>query len=975
MSPSLPVDTGARPLASASPLRSNAERLRLLHAITAPEGGTFEERVRRALALAATLLGYDIGILSRVKNGTYTVVSCHAPDVALDPGATFSLNDTYCSLMLATGELLSIEHMGQSEHHHHPCYSAFELESYAGVPVYREGEVWGTLNVSSPTPRTAPLPEADGDLLRVLATWIGGELERENLVRSLNEHEVRLQAVLKQAPLILYAFDADGTVTLSTGGGLAGVGLEDGQAVGMNLRDFNEPGSPADLSAMEALSGTSSSWQSEYQGRMFETTAEPVLGADGAVVGGIAVSMDVTERAHAETAQQESELRYRMLSGATSEGIAFSRDGVIFDCNHQLARLFGYPDRESALGSNPAHVVAPEYVDLVYQKMIENQAEPYEVVCVRPDGTRFWAEVKGQPIDYNGETVRMTTIRDITPQKDAEAQTRFHADVLRHVSDAVIAMDLEGRVTYWNVGAERIHGFDAERMLGRRLDEVVRYKIDEDSYRPPALDSDLVAMFRESDTFGHLIYTTPHGIRRYVSVSSSVLRDEEGDARGMLAVVRDVTEQHEMAVKLQHQAYHDTLTGLPNRAWFRAKIDQALDQGDPFAVLFIDLDHFKVVNDSLGHNAGDQLLKSIAIRLRGALGASVGAVVSRLGGDEFGVLLPGTPAQAQTTATVLLSALDAPINLGPRTLAPEGSVGVVTAASQYEDPDALLRDADTAMYVAKRSGRNQICLFDEAMHEAAKERFQLEHDLRLAVERDQLRLRFQPIIDIETGRVAGLEALVRWEHPTQGLLGPGVFIPLAEEINLIPTIDRWVLQATCKEIGTWALEPGAFLVSVNCSDQTLLSDGLSSFAYNAITAAGLPASTLALELTERALIDSTTSGDALESLRAKGVKILVDDFGSGYSSLGLLHALPVDGLKIDQTFVADLESSPSAQAVVRAVSQMTRDLELRVVAEGIETREQLERLRELGCQLGQGFLFSHPVPPEDARALLGRSLL
>ena len=945
-----------------------AGRMRLLHAVTAPEGGTFEERIQRALALTTTLLGYDVGILSRVAGDVYTVASCHAPHVALEAGATFPLGDTYCSLMLGSGDLLAISHMGRSEHARHPCYGVFELESYAGLPVYREGEVWGTLNVSSAAPRAQALTDADADLLRVLASWIGGELARDGLLRTLDEQEHRLRVVLAHAPLILYAFDADGTITLSTGGGLSLLDLDDGEAVGRSVHAFTDEGTHEEMARV--LEGQARSWQSEQIGRMFETTAEPVFDDAGEVLGGIAVSTDVTERARAEAAHRESEMRYRTLSAATTEGIAFSRDGVIFDGNYQLAALFGYPGPEAMIGLEPDAVVAEEFRGLVAEHVRLNRSEAYEAVCVRPDGSRFWAEVKGQPIQYNGERVRMTAIRDISVQKEAEAQTRFHADVLRHVSDAVIALDLDGRVTYWNAGAERIHGLHAERMLGRRLDEAIRYRIDEDSPQMSPAAEGVRAMFRESDTFGHLVYTTPHGIRRYVSVSSSVLRDDEGEARGMLAVVRDVTDQHEMALKLQHQAYHDALTGLPNRAWFRAKIELAIRRGRPFAVLFLDLDHFKVVNDSLGHDAGDQLLTTIAHRLRETLGSTEGAVVSRLGGDEFGVLLPGRPDHAERIAWKVLRTLDLPVDLGPRTVSPEGSVGIVSKASLYTEPDSLLRDADTAMYVAKRSGRNQICVFDDRMHEAAKARFQLEHDLRLAIERDQLRLRFQPIVDVATGEVAGLEALVRWEHPAQGLVAPDVFIPLAEEINMIPDIDRWVLKATCREVGRWQRPEHPFVVSVNCSDQTLLSDGLADYARDAAEAAALPAAMVALELTERALIDATASSDTLRALRARGFKILVDDFGSGYSSLGLLHALPVDGLKIDQTFVSDLGTSPSARAVVRAVSQITSDLSLRSVAEGIETEDQLKRLRELGCQLGQGYLFSRPVPPEQAREML-----
>ena len=946
------------------------DRMRLLHTVTAPEGGTFEERVQRALALTTTLLGYDIGILSRIADDSYTVVSCHAPHVALEAGATFPLGNTYCSLMLRSGELLTISHMGRSPHARHPCYSAFELESYAGLPVYREGEVWGTLNVSAAAPRAEPLTEADADLLHVLASWIGGELARDGLLQTLDLQEARLQTVLAHAPMILYAFDADGTVTLSTGGELSHHEEESGPAVGLSIYDVVDEGEEARAGIARTLRGQPASWQSERMGRRFETTAEPLFDDEGAVSGGIAVSTDVTERAQAEAAHRESEMRYRMLSAATSEGIAFSRDGVIFDGNHQLAALFGYPTPEAMVGLGGDSLVAEEFRGLVSEHIRLGRSDPYEAVCIRADGGRFWAEIKGQPIQYNGERVRMTAVRDISDQKEAEAQTRFHADVLRHVSDAVIALDLDGRITYWNAGAERIHGLNAERTLGRRLDEVVQYRVDEESPHTSPAAEGVRAMFRESDTFGHLVYTTPHGVRRFVAVSSSVLRDDGGEARGMLAVVRDVTDQHEMALKLQHQAYHDALTGLPNRAWFRAKIELAIRRGRPFAVLFLDLDHFKVVNDSLGHDAGDQLLMAIARRLRDALGSAGGSVVSRLGGDEFGVLLPGRPDHAERVANKVLRTLDMPVTLGPRTISPEGSVGIVSNASLYTEPDSLLRDADTAMYVAKRSGRSQICVFDDQMHEAAKARFQLEHDLRLAIERDQLRLRFQPIVDLATGAMAGLEALVRWEHPAQGLIPPDVFIPLAEEINMIPDIDRWVLKATCREVGHWERPTHPFVVSVNCSDQTLLSDGLADYARGAAESAALPASTLALELTERALIDATASSDALHALRASGFKILVDDFGSGYSSLGLLHALPVDGLKIDQTFVSDLEASPSARAVVRAVSQITSDLSLRSVAEGIETEEQLRRLRELGCQLGQGYLFSPPVPPEHAHEMM-----
>ncbi|HEX8384900.1 MAG TPA: bifunctional diguanylate cyclase/phosphodiesterase, partial [Rubricoccaceae bacterium] len=423
---------------------------------------------------------------------------------------------------------------------------------------------------------------------------------------------------------------------------------------------------------------------------------------------------------------------------------------------------------------------------------------------------------------------------------------------------------------------------------------------------------------------------------------------------------------------------------LPNRTRFRHRVEHAMYTRAPFAVLYVDLDRFKGVNDTLGHDAGDQLLLAVAARMRTAVGPD--GTVARLGGDEFAALVPGDARAARRAARRVLAALADPVGVGPGTVVPTASVGVVVRAERYDDPAALLRDADTAMYEAKRAGRNRVSVFDAAMHEAARQRFGLGHDLREAVRTatdtpaaSPFQLRFQPIVDLATGEVAGFESLVRWEHPALGLLGPSRFIPLAEEIGLVADIDGLVLEATCREVGSWgspdgrAACEGLAMVSVNCSDQSLLRPGLAARARDAADAAGLPPGCLTLELTERALVDTDAALAAVHEIRAHGLQLCVDDFGSGYSSLGLLHRLPVDGLKVDRSFVADLDTSPAAQAVVRAVVQFSTDLGLRTVAEGIETPAQLRRLREAGCRYGQGFLFAPPVAPDVARAMLAEA--
>jgi diguanylate cyclase (GGDEF)-like protein/PAS domain S-box-containing protein len=465
----------------------------------------------------------------------------------------------------------------------------------------------------------------------------------------------------------------------------------------------------------------------------------------------------------------------------------------------------------------------------------------------------------------------------------------------------------------------------------------------------------------------------------------STVRDASGKPLRMIGAVSDITARKEAEDRLRHDSLHDALTGLPNRSLFRERVERCLDRGRGddglrFAVLFLDLDRFKVVNDSLGHAAGDALLTTVASRLQhGVRAAAPGAAatVARMGGDEFTVLLEGLPdaAAPARVAERLLRELALPVDFGGHEVFTNASIGIVQGTAGYASAKDLLRDADVAMYHAKGAGRGTYAVFSGGMHQAAVTRLRLESELRRAVERDELLLHYQPIVSLQTRELVGFEALVRWRREGR-IISPAQFIPVAEDTGLIVQIGDWVLREACERLRFWRdrhrRDAGLF-VSVNLSRKQLADPGIVSRIRATLAHTRVPPDALKLEITESALMENADAAlPLLEQIRSLGVRLQMDDFGTGYSSLGCLHRFPLSGLKIDRSFVATTSARRDYAAVIQAIITLARNLGVEVVAEGVETAEQVALLQALDCELGQGYYFSKPLSADAADALLER---
>jgi diguanylate cyclase (GGDEF)-like protein/PAS domain S-box-containing protein len=449
--------------------------------------------------------------------------------------------------------------------------------------------------------------------------------------------------------------------------------------------------------------------------------------------------------------------------------------------------------------------------------------------------------------------------------------------------------------------------------------------------------------------------------------------------RAALVAVQDVTQRNALEAELRHQAFHDSLTSLANRALFTDRVDHAIQgwarDASTTAVLLLDLDEFKTVNDSLGHTAGDALLVAVAARLQSVLRA--GDTAARLGGDEFAILLEhlGGTEEVGDLAQRVIDALATPFCLSGKEVFIHASVGIAMSGAGGSSADELLRNADAAMYRAKSQGKGCFQLFEPSMYSAAMARLELESDLRQAIAKGEFVLHYQPVASLTTGEVVALEALVRWQHPHRGLIPPAEFIPLAEENGLIIDIGRWVLQEACRHARLWqeTHQELRLTIAVNLSARQLADPQLVQDVTRVLTETGLGPSSLTLEITESILIQDADAAIArLRQLKSTGVRLAIDDFGTGYSSLSSLQSLPVDTLKIDKAFIDGITTGSEAAGLVQAILRLARTFHLVTIAEGVEQPEQLQRLQELGCQQIQGFCFSRPIPNDDVDEFLHR---
>lgn len=681
----------------------------------------------------------------------------------------------------------------------------------------------------------------------------------------------------------------------------------------------------------------------------------------------------------------DSEKKYRSFFENTGTAIMIVEDDTtVLLVNSEFENLSGYakPEVESKMTLD-AFFTKDDIPDILArhrQRRIDESQVPssYESRFVDKSGCMKTVLVNFSMIPDSrqslGSLIDLSHLR--TAQANLQKQQAYFRQLFENAPLAIIITDIEGRAISINKGFEKLFGYNLEDMKGKynrhiiaprdRLDEAISFNTSVREGRAIHKES-----YRKSKD-GRLIPVSVWGYPITVN----------GRIENIFYIYEDISDRKAFEAEVFRQAFYDSLTGIPNRILFMERLQRSIERQKRrknyyFAVMLIDLDRFKYVNDSLGHLAGDQLLVEVAERFRGCLREV--DTVARLGGDEFAVLLEefDTRQDVISVARRLQYAAREPFDIEGQLVHISASIGIVVKTRWYGAPENILRDADNAMYRAKEQGKARFMVFNQKMHETAMESLKAENDLRRALPENELILHYQPIFSIENGQLEGFEALVRWEHPVHGMIPPGKFIPIAEETGLIIPLGQWVILHACRQLKEWQQSfdaDGKLTMSVNVSPKQFLHNNLVDFIIDTLAKTGLDARCLKIELTESAVMKNPRSAvQQLNRLRDIGIRLVIDDFGTGYSSLSYLQRFPINCLKIDRSFISGRDADNGNIEIAKTIIGLARNLNINVVAEGIEDLTQLKALQKMDCDSGQGFFFSKPLDSVAAAQIIARA--
>lgn len=956
------------------------------------------DQFHQALVIGTDHFGLEFGTVSRIEDDTVHVLSHVSPAQTPATGRPPALAQTYCSLTIGQGDVVAIEQVGRSPYRNHPGYRQTRLEAYIAARVMVDGRPYGTVSFSSSRPYARGFDTEDRELIQLLARWIGAAIERERMGKKLAESELQLRTIIETEPECVKLLAHDGSLLQMNRAGLEMVGADSlEQLRGQSIQPMVVPGYRREFDALTRHVFAGGSGRLEFEivnlkgvHLWLETNAVPLRDTDGGITALLSVTRNISERKETELALQASEQRFRSVMDGNSVGMAIvSLDGRFLRVNHALCEIVGY-ERHRFEQLSIADITYSEDMReqrLHQQRLIDGSVKSYQIEkrYIHRTGHTVWVQLTASMVrdDKDNPLYLVIQVEDITSRKEVELALRRSEEKFRSMFElSPVGMALSDLATghYLEANPSLLNstGYNTDEFRALRYGDLTpgEYHLEE---------QEQIALLHSRGCYGpyEYEYMRKDGTRYPILLSG--VRISDGSERELiLSVVQDISERKAAEAEIHRLAFYDPLTQLANRRLLLDRARQAFHASDRSnnhgAVLFVDLDNFKLLNDTLGHDIGDQLLIEVGKRLSSCVRA--GDTVARLGGDEFVVLLenlsaqlPTAAAQCKRVAEKLRSIVNRPFVFGDYVHQTTPSIGVSLFHGNDQTLDELLKHADVALYCAKNSGRNRVCFFDPEMQAALDERAELEADLQDALRQRQFTLFYQAQMDTTAG-ITCAEVLLRWNSPKRGLVGPNDFIPLAEENGFIVPLGYWVLEAACGKLKEWEANPRtrALQLSVNVSSRQFHQPDFVQQVQQILVQTGADPTKLKMELTETIVLkDIDDTLEKMRALRTLGVRLSMDDFGTGFSSLAYLVQLPFEQIKIDKSFIRNMTIEDATIVVVETIINLAKNLGLEVIAEGVETSEQHELLSRHGCSAFQGYLFGRPIPDTEFERMLHTS--